>query len=127
MIGTNFVCFAGQSAYQCCLGDWGRNAVSGLIGLALAAPQSLWDGDPLMISVSGALILPLSFFCLTSATRYTQAANISLLMILETVLGPVWVWLLWARAAGKPGDDWRGDCGQRTDFLYPLHDSQKAV
>ena len=34
-----------------------------------------------------------SFFSLSSASRYTQAANVSLLMLLETVLGPLWVWL----------------------------------
>ena len=46
-----------------------------------------------MISVCGLIILPISFFCLTSASRYTAAANIGLLMLLETILGPIWVWL----------------------------------
>ena len=26
------------------------------------------------------------------ATRYTYASNISLLMLLETIFGPLWVW-----------------------------------
>ena len=42
--------------------------------------------------VSAALILPMSFVALSSATRHTAAVNVSLLMLLETVLGPVWVW-----------------------------------
>ena len=46
-----------------------------------------------MISVSGLIILPISFIALTSATRHTNAANVSLFMFLETILGSFWVWL----------------------------------
>jgi len=34
-----------------------------------------------------------SFFSLSLASRYTHASNVSLLLLLETVLGPLWVWL----------------------------------
>ncbi|MBL6622418.1 MAG: DMT family transporter [Alphaproteobacteria bacterium] len=101
LIGVNFVCLRANPRLNVVLVTGTGTMLSGVIGLLLVAPQSLWDGDPLMISVSGALILPLSFFCLTSATRYTQAANISLLMILETVLGPVWVWLFVGEQPGN--------------------------
>jgi len=30
---------------------------------------------------------------LSYASRFTSAANVSILMLLETVLGPIWVWL----------------------------------
>jgi len=45
-----------------------------------------------MISVTGLIILPLSFVLLSRASRYTSASNVSMLMLLETVLGPLWVW-----------------------------------
>ena len=64
-----------------------------LVTLAYIGPSTLLDGNIVMISVSGLVILPLSFFCLNSAARYTAAANIGLLMLLETILGPIWVWL----------------------------------
>lgn len=67
--------------------------MAALLVLAYIGPSTLFDGNVLMISVSGLLILPLSFFCLNSASRYTAAANIGLLMLLETILGPIWVWL----------------------------------
>ena len=41
-----------------------------------------------------------SFAALTYATRYTIAANISLLMLLETILGPVWVWFFLKETPG---------------------------
>ena len=66
---------------------------SALLGFAVIGPSTLLDGNWLMISVCGLIILPISFFCLTSASRYTAAANIGLLMLLETILGPIWVWL----------------------------------
>ncbi len=44
------------------------------------------------ISVTGLIILPVSFFLLSKASRLTSAANVSMIMLLETVLGPLWVW-----------------------------------
>ena len=44
------------------------------------------------ISVTGLLILPLSFILLSRASRMTPASNVSIIMLLETILGPLWVW-----------------------------------
>ena len=44
------------------------------------------------ISITGLLILPLSFILLSRASRMTPASNVSIIMLLETVLGPLWVW-----------------------------------
>ena len=45
------------------------------------------------ISLTGLIILPVSFFLLSKASRLTSAANVSMIMLLEAVLGPLWVWL----------------------------------
>ena len=66
---------------------------NGIIGFLIVSPHLLFEGDIIAISLSGLIILPISFACLTFATRYTQASNIGLLMLLETALGPFWVWL----------------------------------
>ena len=66
---------------------------NGFIGLLFVEPNLLFQGDILSISFSGLFILPISFACLTFATRYTPASNIGLLMLLETALGPFWVWV----------------------------------
>ena len=44
------------------------------------------------ISLTGFLILPLSFILLSRASRMTPASNVSIIMLLETILGPLWVW-----------------------------------
>ncbi|WP_226621585.1 DMT family transporter [Alloyangia pacifica] len=72
--------------------------ISGLCGLALVPAGALTDGQVLPILATGLVILPVSFFCLSSASRHTAAANVSLLMLLETVLGPVWVWAILGEA-----------------------------
>jgi drug/metabolite transporter (DMT)-like permease len=66
---------------------------AGLTGLTLTTPARMTDGTLWAILVAAVLILPASFFALSTASRHTAAANVSLLMLLETVLGPLWVWL----------------------------------
>lgn len=72
--------------------------LTGITGLALTGPARMAEGSVPAILVTGLLILPLSFFSLTSAARHTQAANVSLLMLLETVIGPIWVWAVLGEA-----------------------------
>lgn len=67
---------------------------AGAVGIVLMGTGQMM-GDALLwpILVTGAIVLPVSFFCLSLASRHTTAANVSLLLLLETVLGPLWVWL----------------------------------
>lgn len=70
------------------IGAW----IAGLISLAIVGYDALFEGEYVFMLITGALVLPVSFYCLSLASRYTHAANVSLLMLLETVLGPLWVW-----------------------------------
>lgn len=65
---------------------------AGLAALARTAPGQMAEGHVWAIVLTGLVILPVSFFSLSLASRHTAAANVSLLMLLETILGPVWVW-----------------------------------
>jgi drug/metabolite transporter (DMT)-like permease len=66
--------------------------LAGTTGLMLTGLPAMKEGQVWAIAVSGAIILPISFFLLTLATRHTHPSNVSLLLLLETVLGPAWVW-----------------------------------
>lgn len=46
-----------------------------------------------LLVVLGLVLLPLSFLFLTRAPRYISAPEVSLILLLETILGPLWVWL----------------------------------
>ncbi len=51
------------------------------------------DGDwPALIAV-GVFILPIAFTLITIGPRRLPAAEVGLLMLLETALGPLWVWM----------------------------------
>ena len=96
-LGLSFVLLRSNDAIPL-LGMNGLGSfLAGCVGLAVAGTTpdgpSLFAGNMLMISVSGLIILPISFVALTSATRHTNAANVSLFMFLETILGSFWVWL----------------------------------
>ncbi|MHA6325920.1 DMT family transporter [Roseivivax sp. CAU 1753] len=67
--------------------------LAGGLGIVATGPAHMADGNLPAILVTALLILPVSFFCLSLAARYTAAAHVSLLMLLETVLGPLWVWV----------------------------------
>lgn len=67
--------------------------ISGTAGWLIAGPAQMTDGTLWAVLLSALLILPLSFFALNEASRHTTAANVSLLLLLETVLAPIWVWL----------------------------------
>nr|WP_099045458.1 DMT family transporter [Pseudoponticoccus marisrubri] len=67
--------------------------LAGLLGWTVTGPGQMGDGGVAAILVTGLVILPLSFFALSQGSRHTSAANVSLLMLLETVLAPLWVWL----------------------------------
>ncbi|WP_240497844.1 MULTISPECIES: hypothetical protein [Thioclava] len=81
---------------QCAIADpapgrWWAT-LAGLACLALTEPGALTEGHVWAIALAGGLVLPVSFFSLSLSSRYTHPSNVSLLMFLETVLGPIWIW-----------------------------------
>ena len=68
-------------------------ALAGVTGVAVTGPAQMAEGAVWAIAITGLVILPVSFFSLSLASRHTHASNVSLLLLLETVLGPLWVWL----------------------------------
>lgn len=71
------------------IGAW----CAGITGVLVTGPSQMMLGHPWAMAVTGGVVLPVSFFLLSYASRHTQAANVSLLMLLETVLAPIWVWM----------------------------------
>lgn len=69
------------------------SALSAILGLALAGPQAVYDGTLWPILLAAFVVLPLAFGAMSQASRHTQAANVSLILLLEVVLGPLWVWI----------------------------------
>ena len=92
-LALNFVVIRARPTVPILLGIGTGAMLAGLMGLAITGPGRMGDGDMLAIAATGLVVLPVSFMTLSLAARLTQAANVSLLLLLETVLGPLWVWL----------------------------------
>ncbi|OIN09190.1 DMT family transporter [Oceanisphaera psychrotolerans] len=52
--------------------------------------------DVLWMAILGLLVVPLAYALITQGPRYLPAAEVGLLMLLEMILGPLWVWLVLA-------------------------------
>jgi drug/metabolite transporter (DMT)-like permease len=50
--------------------------------------------EPWWLLFNGAVIMPLSFFCLAQGPRYISGPEVAMFYLLETVLAPVWMWLI---------------------------------
>lgn len=68
-------------------------AVAGMAAWPLAEPFTLAAGSYAALGVMGLLQMPLAMVLMATATRYLPSPEVSLFLLLETILGPIWVWL----------------------------------
>ena len=76
------------------------------VGAALTALVALPFADPLSTSaenlgwalISGLIVLPVSLDLIWRAPRYITAPEVSLVSLMEAVLGPLWIWLFLGEA-----------------------------
>ncbi len=67
-----------------------------LIAGVFAWPEGFSLPDPLWLALDGVVMIPLAFFCLATGPRYLKAAEVGMFYLLETVLAPVWVWIVFS-------------------------------
>ncbi|MDX8515112.1 DMT family transporter [Mesorhizobium captivum] len=83
--------------------DMGFTSLVGVIfPLALAifmvSGEGLQVNAPWWIIFNGAVVMPISFFCLAAGPKYISGPEVAMFYVLETVLAPIWVWLIFAEA-----------------------------
>ncbi len=66
---------------------------SGIYGLVLASNLTFSSNDILMGFLLGVPQLAFGFICVTIGTKTTKAVTVGLLMLLETIFAPIWVWI----------------------------------
>ncbi len=82
--------------------DMGFTALIGVImpfmvALAVVGTSTGYRVDaPWWIIFNGAVVMPISFFCLATGPRYISGAEVAMFYLLETVLAPVWVWMIFS-------------------------------
>lgn len=65
-----------------------------LAALPLATPFALPAVSYGWLALAGFLQMPISLVLLTSGTRFLPAAEVSLFILLESILAPIWVWMV---------------------------------
>jgi drug/metabolite transporter (DMT)-like permease len=73
-----------------------------LMALAVGTVPTMDAGNAPWILVMGLFVLPVAFVAFAVGPRYLPAAQVSLILLLETVLGPVWVWVFLGEAVDPP-------------------------
>jgi drug/metabolite transporter (DMT)-like permease len=68
--------------------------ICALAALPFASPASIHMGDILPIIIMGTIVLPFPLVMITVAPKLIPAPEVGLIMLLETALGPLWVWLV---------------------------------
>ena len=66
---------------------------SGIYGLLLASNLTFSSNDIIMGFLLGVPQLAFGFICVTIGTKTTKAVTVGLLMLLETIFAPIWVWI----------------------------------
>lgn len=67
--------------------------VAALAVLPMAAPLTVSGHDLAILSLLGLVVAPLALVLFLGGARHAPAAEIALLALIETVLGPLWAWL----------------------------------
>jgi drug/metabolite transporter (DMT)-like permease len=72
------------------------------IGLAMVAKVGFVVHDPVWIVFNGLILTPFAFWALATGPKYLSAAETGMFYLLETVLAPVWVWLVFSEEPPVP-------------------------
>ena len=65
-----------------------------LIAFYFADNLNLKDNDLIIVPLMCIMCVAIPFVLVTIAPRYITAAEVNLFFLLETILGPIWVWLV---------------------------------
>ncbi|RCX33593.1 DMT family transporter [Thioalbus denitrificans] len=67
--------------------------VMAVVSLPFAAPLELGAGSYAVLALMGLVQMPLALVLITRGTDYLPAPEVGLMILVETLLGPLWVWL----------------------------------
>ena len=88
-----FVLFRGVGTSTVVLAMALGSLLAGVATFPLASPLTISGQDAGLLLLLGLLIVPLAITLIMIGPRYLPAPEVSLITLLETLLGPFWVWL----------------------------------
>lgn len=71
-------------------------ALPALTSLFFVATNGFSVEAPFWVAFDGAVMIPLAFWCLATGPRYLSGPEVGMFYLLETILAPIWVWMIFA-------------------------------
>lgn len=71
------------------------------VALPMATPAAITGQDIVYLLLLGVVVLPCALSLIIIGPRFIPAPEVSLIMLLESILGPLWVWLVIHENPGK--------------------------
>ena len=65
-----------------------------VLGIAFLGQSAGWPQAPFWLLLNGLVVIPLATYCLALAPRFIPAPHAAMFYLIETVLAPVWVWII---------------------------------
>jgi drug/metabolite transporter (DMT)-like permease len=78
------------------------NIFPAIVGMVLVAKTGFVLESPGWIIFNALFVTPLAFWCLATGPRYLSPPVVGMFYLLETVLAPIWVWLIFSETPTVP-------------------------
>jgi hypothetical protein len=59
--------------------------------------------EPGWLALNGLIVIPVAFWCLATGPKYISGPEVAMFYLLETILAPVWMWLIFSEAPTRLG------------------------
>lgn len=71
-----------------------------VIAFSIALHQGFAIAHPVWILLDGGVMMPIAFWCLATGPRYLSGAEVGMFYLLETILAPIWIWMVFSEVPG---------------------------
>jgi drug/metabolite transporter (DMT)-like permease len=75
--------------------------LSGILAWPLATPASVTPDDFWSLLALGVVVVPASTMLLSLGPRYIPASHVTLIMMIEMILAPLWVWFAFSESPAR--------------------------
>lgn len=71
--------------------------------IMVGGPAGIVLPHPGWLALNGLVVIPIAFWCLATGPKYISGPEVAMFYLLETILAPVWMWLIFSEAPTRLG------------------------
>lgn len=77
------------------------NLLPAAVALMMVSGGGFSIANPGWIVFNGLFVMPVAFWCLATGPKYISAPEVAMFFLLETILAPIWVWIIFAETPSR--------------------------